>query len=172
LTLVQAADMRIWSYLAHVNYWHYMMSRWPVNVRDPDNKVQNFVLNRYVGSGGVARALVRQGIARLWWYGYISFDEHDPRDPFRLTSVLFKSEDIVKNLAERSLSYNVDISKGFLDALAEGERIWGRDVFRRAVVREVSKELNAAGGVMVLDALGRDGVRELMLSFLRRRLSR
>lgn len=35
---VQASDLRLWAYLAHVQHWDYMHKRWKVNVSEKENQ--------------------------------------------------------------------------------------------------------------------------------------
>ena len=37
---LQASDLRLWSYLAHVQHWDYMFARWKIDVPDEDESEQ------------------------------------------------------------------------------------------------------------------------------------
>ena len=104
LTPVQAADERLWAYLAHTVGWRYMRSRWPVEkFRGDEKKRQQYIRDRYFFMPNRDRALVRNGIARLWTYAYATYDESRD-DPFELTAVLLQKLDIAQQLLERSVS--------------------------------------------------------------------
>jgi hypothetical protein len=68
LSRLQARDPRLWTRLAHVECWPYMIKRWPVGQNGENEKKQeNKVLSRYFVRQSQSRALLRNGISRLWW---------------------------------------------------------------------------------------------------------
>jgi hypothetical protein len=70
LTPVQARDPRLWTRLAHVEFWPYMRQRWHIErFKTTPAKIPGFILSRYFVAQNQSRALTRHGIARLWWYG-------------------------------------------------------------------------------------------------------
>ncbi|HYC60717.1 MAG TPA: DUF6339 family protein [Thermoanaerobaculia bacterium] len=75
LTPLQARDPRLWTRLAHVDLWTYMRDRWPVErfADDADKRIR-FVEGRYFVARSESRALLRNGIARLWWTARLSYD--------------------------------------------------------------------------------------------------
>jgi hypothetical protein len=149
LTPVEAVDPRLWAYLAHVNYWPYMVARWgassPSSIED-----RFFFRSKGIGS------LVRNGIARLWWFGFLTYDQQR-QDPFELTRILLLSQDIQTGLLQRNLGKSRNIRTATLDyfrqrhqqieSLGEGRGGVGR------VVQHLCRGLNLAGGVYLLDAL-------------------
>ena len=64
-----------------------MQKRWPV----PTNKEkqQNFILQHYFFNNG-ARSTVLNGIARLWWYGRMFYDETNNKNPYELIEYMGK----------------------------------------------------------------------------------
>ena len=75
---LQASDLRLWAYLAHVKHWKYMTKRWKIDVPDdeeeqeqegksPKEKTIDRVKSRYFFGDSRGKAFVRQGIARLFW---------------------------------------------------------------------------------------------------------
>ena len=69
LSHVQARDPRLWARLAHVEFWPYMRARWPVE-RHIENRTraERYIEERYFVPRAEGRALLRNGIARLWWF--------------------------------------------------------------------------------------------------------
>ncbi|ASS74803.1 hypothetical protein CIG75_07305 [Tumebacillus algifaecis] len=186
LTLTEASNEQLWAYLAHVTFWEYMISRWPAVAHDEqgfdddsdddeesktNRKKDPFtvVRNRYFFNGG--RSLVRHGIARLWWYGFATYDPNRG-NPYELTEVLLKNQDLAQNLMERSFSRNIMILRTILSLLhkeGQSDDRW----FQRKYYREVIKHINHTGGVTVLDALDvpdietvvKNGMESVALSF-------
>ncbi len=161
LKVSQAADERLWAYMTHVEHWDYMRLRWPVNslsseinesIEDDeieeahDKKPHNRIITRYFFKDYKGRALVRNGLARLWWYGYMTYDEKR-EDPFELTRIMLRRSDDAQNLLERSFPHNKIILRAILSALSKYEYI-NRDTFRNLL-----KSVNRMGGVTVLDTL-------------------
>lgn len=161
LPLTLAIDERFWAYLTHVVFWDYMRKRWPL-----DNALQltdgpvSYLREHYFFMGNRDRALIRNGLSRLWWYGYISHDA-TRGNPFELTEVLLEKLDIAQQLLERSYSRNGTITKTILSMLVEKQAI-GKPFSHRSLFRPVVMHLNAIGGVTILDALIEDDIREIV----------
>lgn len=103
-----------------------------------------------------SRALLRNGIARLWWYGHLTHDS-TRTDPFELTAVLLSSLDTAKNLLERNMGRAPHVRFAFLDFIrTNGDRLGLSAGQRRSRIRETAKLLNLRGGVTLLDCLTRD----------------
>jgi hypothetical protein len=160
LTPLQARDPRLWTRLAHVEFWPYMRSRWPAERHSgkPDKAVR-FVRSRYFVAQSQSRALLRHGIARLWWTAQLSHDP-DRENPYELTAVLLSTLDITQQIVERGLGRAGNIMRGFLQFLLQnsGTLLIGGDV-NRVRIRRLAKHLNMYGGVCILDLLSQ---RELM----------
>ena len=163
LAPADAADPRLWAYLTHVTFWHYMRKRW--DVANPANKGKtarqiNYVREHYFLSGN--RATVRNGIARLWWFGHLT---HDPArdDPYELTDVLLSQLDIARSLLERSIGRSPAVRTGFLTFLLErrDELLISGDKARKTV-RHLAQQLHFIGGRAVLDVFDPPTVREAL----------
>jgi hypothetical protein len=155
LSPTEATEGRLWDYLSHVTYWSYMRKRW-----GKDNKTAGAIKSRYVmgpRTGKGARTLLRHGIARLWWFGYASYDD-ERSDPYALTAFALSKQDIQQSILERNFSHNRTVTKTLLSVFVEelpADRLFGRlsSKKQRNCVRLVSKELNRLGGVSLLDVL-------------------
>jgi hypothetical protein len=168
LTPLQARDPRVWTRLAHVDCWKYMRGRWPVErwEKGGAEKVARGVVGRYFVPGSDSRALLRNGIARLWWTAQLTYDA--TRDnPYELTSVLFSKEDIMQQMVERNMGRGPEILTGFLEFLLQNksELLTGGDK-NRDRIRRLAKFLNMYGGVCLLDCLSQtDIIRVLSAEF-------
>jgi hypothetical protein len=107
-----------------------------------------------------SRALIRNGMARLWWYGYCSYDENRS-DPFELTTALLKNLDVTQSILERAFSLNVNVTKTMLDVLLEREKN-GKAFYIRNKVRDLAKYMVQIGGVTIIDALDEPDLRGLV----------
>ena len=155
LTPTQASDSRLWTYLTHITFWDYMQKRWPVKDLKQDKK-RNFIKERYLLTTANLRTLTHNGIARLWWFGYLTYDEK--RDnPWELTEILLKSTDLPTSLFERALGTDKNIRKGVLEFFLENP-----DLITSKDVQEILKKLNLVGGVKNLPFLDWIQIKDIM----------
>lgn len=152
LTPVQAADERLWTYLSHTVGWRYMRKRWDVDkFRGSTAKRCQYIRDRYFFMPNRDRALVRNGIARLWTYAYVTYDES--RDnPFQLTEVLLRKLDIAQQLLERSFSRVPDLPRAVMSVVQTYPKDQ-LDLTERERFRDVMRHVNRVGGVTILDLL-------------------
>ncbi len=160
LTPSQASDERLWAYMAHVTEWTYMRGRWPAERYANREKPYKPIRERYLFGSNRARSGTRHGIARLWWYGYTSYDE-SRADPFELTGVLLKTLDVTQSVLERAFSLNRPLTHGLLQALLEREQA-GEPRYERETVRSVAKHIVHIGGVTIVDMLSTDDVKSIV----------
>jgi len=156
LTPLQARDPRLWTRLVHVEFWRYMRKRWNVERfgNDP-GKIERFIVTRYFVAQNQSRALLRNGIARLWWYSKITFDP-DRKNPYELTGVLLDQLDITQQILERNLGRATQVTTGFLEFLLRHRKeLLGSGDGKRAQIRHLAKHLNLYGGTTLLDCLSR-----------------
>ncbi|CAE6689387.1 hypothetical protein R70006_00267 [Paraburkholderia domus] len=151
LNISQATDERLWAYLGLVNFWGYMRKRWPMErygQKDSGSSAAN-LRERYFFVANPDRALVRNGIARLWWYGHVSYDA-ERADPYELTKILLDKLDVAQSLLERSFSRNPVVCRAVLNFMLK-EQGNGRDVSERKTFRLLMQHLNRLGGMAILD---------------------
>lgn len=163
LTPLQASDPRLWTWLAHVEFWPYMRLRWNVSKHMADrDRAARFVETRYFVAQSQSRALLRHGIARLWWTAQLSHDP-DREDPYELTRVLLSNLDVTQQIVERGMGRAINIIHGFLAFLLDNKDqllIGGNE--NRELIRRLAKHLNMHGGVCVLDLLKQEEVKKLL----------
>lgn len=110
LSEVHASDVRLWVYLAHGPMFSYMRTRWPVE--GGKDEILSSIESRWLFlNESRPRALMRQGISRLWWAAHLTrapweidpfFKPLQKKEKYAYTRLLFASQDIFKNLLERS----------------------------------------------------------------------
>jgi hypothetical protein len=165
LTPVQARDPRLWTFLAHETCWEYMISRWPVPVKQDSS---SYINEHYFVTTKQSRALIRHGIARLWWYGYLTYDA-SRTDPYELTHVLLKTLDITASVLERNLGKNRLVRVTLLEFFLEHNHIFlQRGESSKIAVRTLVKSLNLRGGSAILDAMPKSSLRKFLSSQLSR----
>jgi hypothetical protein len=160
LTPVEASDERLWAYMTHVTFWEYMAQRWPSAQYEGKKRFVENMQEHYFFASDRPRALTRNGISRLWWYGYASYDA-ERADPFELTAVLLKNLDVTGSILERAFSRNVTVTKAVLSVLLDWEKK-GAPFYERDDVRELVKYLVQIGGVTIIDALAYDEIEKIV----------
>lgn len=162
LNLVQASDLRLWAYLAHAQHWDYMFSRWKIDVPDEEDeeyeeeqgngkkasreKTLDRVKTRYFFGASRGKAFVRQGIARLYWGAYLTYDDTCD-NPYEYTEFFFNKQDIFTSITERSYARNKVLVLAVLKELKKHPDL------SRAEIRLFLAKLNQAGAITVLDFL-------------------
>lgn len=165
LTLTQAADPRLWSYLTHVKYWKYMRKRWPIKANAESDKVKGSIVSRYFLVGDKARALTRNGVARLWWAGHTCYATARAGDEFAYARALFATQDVYASLMERAFSKNKKIIQPVLSVLTK-EMSKGSPFDNRDNVRDLGKHLVLLGGAMVLEILDPSSIEDIVSKFI------
>jgi hypothetical protein len=155
LSPVQASDPRLWAYFTHISHWDYMRARWPAEQYVNGNDFRNVMQQRYFFMGDRSRAPLRNGMARLWWYGYSSYDS-TREDPFELTGPLLKTLDITQNLLENAQGRSVQIMQTVLKVVQE------RSFYKREEFRSLANYINNIGGVTIIDALPAEELSDLV----------
>ncbi len=172
LTPLQARDPRLWTRLTHVEAWPYMRKRWPVekHIKD-EGKAARFIESRYFVAQAQSRALLRNGVARLWWTAKVSQDP--ARDnPYELAAVLLSTLDITQQILERGIGRAPAVLMGFLEFLNRNKELLltGGDE-NRVRIRRLAIFLNMHGGVCILDSLSQPQIMALLETELARILA-
>ena len=170
LTLTQAADPRLWTYLTHFKYWKYMRKRWPIKGGAEAEKVKGSIVSRYFLVGDKARALTRNGVARLWWAGHTCYSPASAGSEFAYAKALFATQDVYASLMERAFSKNRKIIQPVLSVLSQkleaGSHFNVSENKYRDNVRDLSKHLVLLGGAMVLDVLDSPTIEAIVEKFI------
>lgn len=167
INLVQASDLRLWAYMAHKQHWDYMHTRWGIDI--PDDEDEEYSANknsadkaidrigtRYFFKASKGKAFVRQGIARLYWSVYLTYDENNENgNPYEYTEYFFSKQDIFTSITERSYARNKILVSAALKELKKNSEL------SREEVRAFLAKLNQAGAITVLDFLNKTQAEKL-----------
>jgi hypothetical protein len=148
-----AMEERLWSCLTHSIFPEYMAIRWPV-------EDEATIHRRYLFEGKTFAALTRNGIARLWWAGYLTHDSKREA-PFELTEVLLSRQDLHVSLLERALGKSEVVRRTVLEFVRDN-RAWLSDEAFGKRIQVLLRELNLLGGVAVLDTLQPHAIRSYL----------
>jgi len=165
LTVSQATQERLWAGLAHVQMRDFSYYRLE---KDLDKKNDNRIFSALFYKYNIKRSIFVHIIARLWWVGYMTYDEDNKENPYWLTEFFCSADFSARAVVFFSSNFtsNRAITMGILKALItlrdEGVAI-KRDYFV-----EANKYLNISGGAMVLDLLEEDDVKKMIEKRLRK----
>ena len=138
-----AADERVWTGMIFSDAFEYMKYRWPATDAEKMN-------NRYFFAYSNQRSLFRNGLARLWWIGRLTYEE-DADDHYCRTKYLVSKQDIIESFCGRTIFNNPTIFKASVVILQNYEE---KGIsFNREFIRDIAQYINMLGGVYILDAL-------------------
>ena len=153
LTDSQASDERLWAGLSHTKFWDYMQKRWPLP-NDPE-KWEKHILQHYFFAHG-ARSTVLNGIARLWWYARLTYDETNIDNPYELTEYMAKDiNGKAYMLFGSNFSRNREIQRIFLYTIKNYEEQHGL-ILSREEFGELRKQVVLWSGKLVIDVVDRE----------------
>ena len=151
LTPVQASDERLWILLTHRVFSRYVHKRWGSSL-EGSTRPEDRVLDRWFFRGAGVATFVRNGLSRLWWFGYLTHDK-SRANPFELTDVLLSLQDIQVAFLERSLGRCRPLLKVVLETVKKHEAELRNTPKSGDVIQEWAKEIRLYGGAFLLDAV-------------------
>ncbi len=165
LKLADAADARLWNFLALGTYRSYMEDRWPLDLSGSSGDAwKGRVKDRWLlHSGSITRGrLVRHGIARLWWVAHLTYEPHAvdgiAKDrPHAYTREVFKSEDRLNAIFDREVGAFRLVRAAVLDHAASlGTKATDKYLHR------IMQYLTLVHGYRDVGVLDTDGVKNLV----------
>lgn len=160
LTVSQATQERLWAGLAHLQLRDYAFYRLKQDIeKKNDRRINSGV---FFKGNGKKRALFVHVISRLWWVGYMTYDEENKENPYWLTDFFTERDFSARCVVFFSSNFtsNRNITKGILKTLY-GWRENGINIKRDHLV-EANKYLNVVGGATILDTLTTEDVEEMV----------
>ncbi len=147
-----ALDERLWAGMLFGQLWEYVRYRRAEELESDDERK---VLNSFLFLRGTKRSCFINCLSRLWWAGYLLYDE---KAKYHYSALDLISESAfpsnVMLLSSNNFMANKDIALGVMDSIKE-RKDKGDKVGRYHFV-EVNKYLNCIGGITLLDTLSRD----------------
>lgn len=150
ISVSQACDERLWTGLAHSDFFKYTQMRWS-NSREKDNmKKENYIMSRYFFSQD-SKAKSRHTIAKLWWLGKMLYDETNQKDSLHFVDTLGRKDMTtrINDIFTSNFSRNIHLLRPFLKVVDDYElnrKEMSQDYFRSLV-----QYLNVMGGLYVID---------------------
>ena len=163
LTVAEAENEKVWIALENTYYLNYHLDQ--LNNISGKNREAS-IIARTIFNRGKKRSLMINSIASLWWIAYYTYDEKSS-NPYYYTEKFLSGSYRGNSVAyfSSNLVSNKEIVLGTLGAIYElideGKMIENRYSYSNA-----NKILNLVGGVIMLDSLSRDEVKEIVKSNL------
>lgn len=187
LTTIQASNIYMWSYLAHTRYKEYVLDRWmspfmesansdeiideDEDIEDESNKetleekIIKRIKTRFLVEG--RRKLFDNALSRLWWFGYMTYDENTPANPWHLTKTLLTDQTICTDvIVNTRCCRNRKAMKGVLLALEEFIERYGKKNVGMNYYRACRKYLNRYGAVTSIDFLNTEEIKNLAYNYM------
>ena len=154
-----AADPRLWTYLAFVTYRTYMEERWSLN---GVSKWKNRVNSRWLLNRVTRGSIVRHGIARLWWITHLTY-EHTidplvtPGDRYRYTKQVFMKEDRINAIFDREIG----AMRSVMRAVVQKLELLG-EAANEKYVRNIMRSLTLVHGYRDIGLLKENDITDLI----------
>lgn len=143
---IQASDERLWTYLAHVDLYSYMIKRWDAVYKGTAKDTVDYINEHWFLKSTAQSNLLRHAISGLWWAVYLSVDENRGANKYELTKILFRQLDFpTRTLGTYKLGRHKEAVIGILEFIQENELLFKKNFEDR--VRFITKHLNLIGGV-------------------------
>ena len=158
ITPATASDPLMWAALCHIDYRNYVLNRW----KKDDGSVR--IDRRFFSSEGRASLTYYNAVSRLWWSGYLTYDEGED-NPWALTETLLSAQQIQKDLFDQSFSMNKEVVKGLLRALRRVQKEKKNactPLFRKCC----DSFFNHYGAVTVVDLLTPDEIEKIAYDYM------
>lgn len=167
LPLSVACDAHLWTGLAHTSPWDYVWYRQHEEIEKAKTakaKKEKIQKAFFCVGNGKRRSLFVNCLSRLWWTGYLVYDENR-KNPYELTETLmygqkgysFASQIVL--LSSRNFISNKHLFHGILQAILDFKRA-GNEV-NRVVFETVLSYFNNISAATVLDFLPEEEVRQM-----------
>ena len=161
LTNSQACDERLWTGLAHSDFYNYTQARWS-NSREKDNmKKENYILTRYFYAQD-SKSKFRHTLAKLWWTGKMIYDNNNLQDPLHFADTLGRKDMATRmnDVFTSNFSRNIHLLRPFLNVIDYYDlsgKIVDQNYFRSLV-----QYLNIVGGLYLVDFLEEDRIETML----------
>lgn len=170
LTPIQAREERIWSYLCHITCFEYVKNRWPIQSKMNEKQQEGFILNHYFIKRGAASYERDNGISRLWWSAHIANQVEGVNLDEALEILLYRQDVREALIGRPTTAADPKLFSAILRRLGTSYHTEERKLFSEERFRPFMKELNAIGGVQLLEALNAKELDDLIEDTLNKRL--
>lgn len=142
-----ASDERLWAGLSmRDNCWKYINLRWKRLGWNKDRIKEHFYFSQ-----GTRRSLTRNGLARLWWIGALTYDDTG-KDPWHYTKFACTHQRFIVDVLERSTGNSKKLVFACIDACEQYQEEYNK-VIATKVMRDIQKYMSILGGTYLIDLI-------------------
>ncbi len=162
LSPLQATNRLMWTYLCHAddNCRKYIIDRWMMTERE------NTIRKRFFVRGN-SDLLNDNALARLWWYGYLTYDEKNANH-YELTEILLMNQTICTDIIDTMNRMNFNRLKGVLLAIKDMRDEVGDKEGMTNYVRTANKLLNHYAASTTMEMLTSEEIKDIYLGYLKK----
>ena len=166
LSPIVATNGFLWSYLCHTKYREYVIARWIKNPEDEDKQEDTIktIKKRFFCSSNKNDIMRMNAISRLWWAGYLTYDENHGR-PYHLTEILFTGQQICADILDTPFCGNKTIITGILLAIEKYKEEVDENIGSE-LVRKCIKYFRRYAAVTSIDFLSETEIQDIIFTFL------
>ena len=163
----QACDERLWAGLTHTIFYEYMRKRWGYgNGKKPksEEKEAGAIRTRFFYKNAGRSGFYRNTLAKCWWVGHNTYDPQNTENHFEKLDII-GSNDLNSKISEIFYSFNFSSNPNILAAIVDTFREFkeeGKRLLVREHIRPALSYLNAVGGALVIDCLGREDITDIL----------
>lgn len=161
LSRTQATDVRIWTYMSHVQYWDYMKARWPSPTDNQKDKKINHILQHWYMKTSDSKSISRHGIASLWWGAFITYDKQR-KDPFELTAEFFSKQDYKRLILEQNIAFYKPLVHAILEYVIEHYGIFDQYKYWEPRIRFLIRKINFIRSYKLLATLSKTSIKDII----------
>ncbi len=146
-----ASDERLWAGLAMAdNRWKYVNTRWNKKGWTDSTIKEHF----YFQQGG-RRSLTRNGLARLWWIGFLTYDSKGS-DPWHYTKFACTYQRFIVDVLERNTGNSKKVIFACIDACEQYAKDHDGKNVETNMMRDLQKYMSILGGTYLIDMIDSD----------------
>lgn len=152
-----ATKYLLWSALCHETFYPYVIKRWSI--------LGNPAEHCFGSKRGRNQLTYANAISRLWWTGYLTYEEDKKSSPWELTQVIFSAQQVQKDLFDQPFSKNRTVVKGLLKALRRIQDKRG-DAATNQFRECCNSYLNHYGVITIIDFLTAEEIEEIAYKYM------
>lgn len=152
LTESQASDERLWAgYAIDSKSYNYLKFRWP--------DIKKTLRYRITYDVPGKRGMMYHGLARLWWFAHLTFDE-TYEDPYELTRFCFNYPHILEKMLYRNYSNSQSVRIGIIEGIRRFINKGGN--YATTKMDLLFNHISIISGVHLLDFISKEEISDLV----------
>lgn len=150
-----ASDERLWAGMSMgSNCWQYINARWK-----KDRWNENTIKDHFYFAHGGRRSLTRNGLARLWWIGFLTYDSQGT-DHWHYTKFACTYQRFIVDVLERNTGNSKKLIFSCINACEKYASDHGGKMVETNMMRDLQKYMSILGGTYLIDMIDQQDLEE------------